>query len=38
MTAFEELARVSFVEGAGDEESDVVDHVGVCQVVHEFGY
>jgi len=37
MAALEELAGVSLVEGAGDEEGDVVDHVAVGEVVEEFG-
>lgn len=37
VAAFEEFAGVAFVQGAGDEEGDVVDHVAVGEVVHEFG-
>lgn len=29
--------RVAFMERAGDEEDDVVDHVGVCNIVEEGG-
>lgn len=37
MTAFKKLSGVSFVKSPRDQKSDVVDHVGVCEVVHEFG-
>lgn len=30
MTAFQKFVCVSFVEGSGNEEDDVVDHVGVA--------
>lgn len=35
MTPLKEFARVSLVEGASDEKRNVVDHVAVCDVVHE---
>ncbi len=33
----QQLARVALVEGASDEEGDIVDHVAICYVVHELG-
>ena len=35
VAALEELAGISFVKCACDEESDVVDHVAVGKIVHE---
>ena len=37
MASLEEFSRVSFVKGTSDEERHVIDHVAICQVVHEFG-
>ena len=35
MASLKEFSGVSFVKGAGDQESDVVDHVAVGEVLHE---
>lgn len=35
MAPLEKLVRVAFVEGAGDEEYDVVNHVAVCNKIKE---
>ena len=32
---FEKLACVSFVQGASEQEDDIVNHVAVCDVVEE---
>ena len=37
MTFADQLRDWSLVQGAGDEEDDVVDHVAVGDVVHELG-
>lgn len=37
VTPLEQLVRVPFVEGAGNQENDVVNHVGVGNVVEEGG-
>jgi len=36
MTSFEQLPGVSFMESARDEESNIVDHVAIGEVFHEF--
>lgn len=37
MTSLQQLSCISLVQCASDEEGDVVDHVGVSEVVHELG-
>ena len=37
MTSFEKFSSISFVQRSGDEKSNVIDHVSVRQVFHEFG-
>lgn len=37
MTSFEKFSSISFVQRSCDEKSNVIDHVSVRQVFHEFG-
>lgn len=37
MTSFQQLSRISLVQGAGDDQCNVVDHVAIGEILHEFG-
>lgn len=37
MATLEQIARVSFVKGSSDEKRDIVDHIAIREVIHEFG-